>query len=426
MDALINPFEVPELRFVIALKTPIPDLASLCQQNSIYAMICRDEQFWKTRYELDYPGLPLYYGRTYKESYRLRYEQCPFGYYVDDEAKLLSIQPVTKYRVLDVIEPVIGQGLFTSSKVMMYMAHHPRHRNNYNNSHTLHNSHHNQHNPYNQHNPHSTKMSLTSNQKTFLFDMLTIQNIDQPTFIKECFMMMNINRTVITLPESIDLLFIIAGSSSSVFNSYLGDREKASILSSLNCEQLHDFLGPNYVNYDGFPDYPNILNAAISNHIFAHVCVNDKGNVVECKRTDFASPSTLERYRYVKQFELVKILFLWRCYRDILPDLPFYFYVTLQPGNAYLEQWMQHISRENYMETLNTLSIRTDDHPSYRQAVARLTILHSLNWICCYERDFVFQALNLPTNLVSRHIRWEINRIPDYVISIITNYLRVM
>ena len=84
-----------ELKYKIALGTPIPDLPKLCASNSQWKEVCDSEEFWKLRFRQDFPNKWRLKDKGWKESYQFWYlakiKARPFGYYPDDQQVLDSL-----------------------------------------------------------------------------------------------------------------------------------------------------------------------------------------------------------------------------------------------------------------------------------------------------------------------------------------------
>lgn len=384
MDMVTNPFDVPELRVKIALQTRIENLPILCKQDKLYSKICDSEDFWRLRYQQDYPDLPLYYGLNYQNSYKRRYAKHPFGYYLNDKEAILDIYTLNEYYIIYPSEPIIGKDVRTPLEVKKYIISHFRKDGTRFDS---------------------DKLKLTKNNETMLFDMIASNDVDQFVFVSECLRLLNLDRLKMTLSESIDLLYIIFGSHSYMYDDYddyhIKHKTKLSVLSSMDYNQLSHFLNnrrKQFTNaitlpYPGWPDYSSMMNAAITDYVLDIFFLRTKqGYQYKVVPKDF----DFQRYESIKKLDLIKILFLTRAYYNEIPTTyPLYLRATLSPPDIELEKLFYHINQDNYIEVLSELGIRNNDNPSYYQGVARLTIIHSLRWILQYDKEFSFQALGL-------------------------------
>jgi hypothetical protein len=58
---------------LIALNLPYPDVISLCQTDSLFFTICRNDNFWRQKLDRDFPLYTIDTNITYKENYRAAY-----------------------------------------------------------------------------------------------------------------------------------------------------------------------------------------------------------------------------------------------------------------------------------------------------------------------------------------------------------------
>lgn len=226
------------------------------------------------------------------------------------------------------------------------------------------------------------------------------------------------------MTESIDLFYYITNRK--FFNLYQSvidkDIKRISILSSLNATKLSEFLNFLYV---GFPDYPSMLLTAV---------LGQAPTEAEVIRDTFGLPFNnmrilrfnIDRYNYIKRFDLIKIIWLSRSYSGkMMKYSPPYLYVTCCVPNEELERWYIKVNEKNYMEVLRLMTIRTNDNPTYHQALARMTVINGLTWTVNYNIDFLETALGLPKNVVDRLISIQLpGRYSDReFMQIITDYL---
>lgn len=364
---LITNIQSPEFRFRIALQTPIPNLPSLCAQSKVWREVCDSEDFWRLRFNQDFPTRFLLKDNTYKESYqywyRISLKLRPFGYYPDDQeiiGKFRKFRPNQNALSLD--SYFIHPDNQRDDDILLPLI--------------------------------KSYVGPYTRQAYDILDMIIRKNIDQFKFISEVFVILNINRIEITLPESIDLLFYATGKFRYYERNGKYSVQKAvSLLSSLNYNQLKDYLGN---VYDGFPDYPSMFNAAITGDRFTTISMiislveqgQFRHNIIATPR-DFNH----QRYKYVKQLDLIKILWLQRVYlkSDVegfhfTTEYPPYLFVTCFNLSTQLEDLYQKVSPNNYITILDSIHIRTDDNPNYNQALGRMTLIHNLNWVIYYMK----------------------------------------
>lgn len=217
---------------------------------------------------------------------------------------------------------------------------------------------------------------------------LMAKQADQLSFVTEFFKILNLDRINTTLPEAIDFLFHILSSFDSDIKDLIRNKKKSSILSSLSYNLLKEILGSGYT---GFPDYQNMLFSILTGTQLQSIKISyelNQSNQPYIRSEDF----DLERFKYIKKFDLAKVLNLSRAYGYHTSSPP-YFNVTCNKPDEKLEQWYRKVNQDNYISVLNILGIRTDDNPTYYQALGRMTIIHSMSWIHLMLR----QQMNIET-----------------------------
>lgn len=384
---MTHPFNVLELRYKIALDIPISNLSNLCVQSKQWKEVCDSEDFWRLRFKKDFLDKWRLKDKNYKESYQFWYKVLlklrPFDYYPDDQQILNNVPKFTYDGIqeytshVEMSERMILTGsIDVLQEITLY----------YDNS---------------------IYDNLVYNMIPVL-DFFVINNIDQIRLISDYFKLIGLDRINITLPESIDLLFCLIGTNS--ISNHSSRRSIYSILSSLNYNQLSTFVnGKEGVrgggkDYGGFLIYSLMLFTAVTNKRFSEVDINDEIENPEGEWT-FALPEEFDfqRYKVVKQFDLDKIIWLWRAYYGsaTMDKFPPYFYVTCSKANLKLEELYRKINSYNYISILESVGIKTDDNPTYYQALARLTIEYDLTWIEHYRRYFACDALGIPVTMVN-------------------------
>lgn len=348
---LITNLQSPELRFKIALDVPIKDLSALCKQNRSWREICGSEEFWKLKFQRDFPDKWLLKGKSYKQSYQFWYEiqqkLRPFGYYPDDQQQLSSTLPI--------LIRWHGRG-FRETRIYGY--------------HTW----------------------------DFIARFAEYQMGSNSDFLLERilkdFKTYGFDRIYITLPETFDFIFYM--NIDDLGLNLLKEphyTDPNSICSSLNYDQLKDKLEP---VYKGFPDYPSMLTALLTRTAIRKI-TNRSGQVILPK--DF----NLIRYKYVKEFDMAKIFCLWRAYTlyDNDEKYPPYLYVTCCEPDVKLETWYRKVNSNNYINILNQMEIRTDDNPTYFQALCRMSLTDYTFWVYDHlNREGAINQLGLPRDLV--------------------------
>lgn len=382
-------FQNPEFRFEVALNTPIAELSNLCQTDVAFAEICRDPYFWRQKFAKDFPGEALYPGETPKSSYQIRSRMRPFGYYPDDEARLalLKLPALGGYGEIDLFEPAIRR-YFSVPMTPDFVFREYENRDAY----------------------------TAVNDGISILDII-IMSQNPVKFVSEFLLLLNLNRINITFAESIDLIFYALGSQESDYQSKPDD---VSLLSSLNYDQLRDFLGP---KYNGFPDYPGMMNAAITGYILPVIYSDALANPAI-----FPANFDPQRYAYIKSFGPEKIVRLWRTYRDEygMGNYPPYLFVTCvhHPADAAFEATFLAMDQENYIEMLSNEGIRTDDNPTYDQGLVRMTMACSLRWVLNYDRALVLEQLGVPYNFIDPDIEWSMEYEAE-ILPVLENYLLV-
>lgn len=382
---LITNIQSPEFRFRIGLQTPIPDLPNLCAQSKVWREVCESEDFWRLRFKQDFPDKWTLnnhshkesgHSRNYKESYqywyRISLKLRPFGYYLDDQIQLDLVNSMKEIRDFQdlseesISEPKIDIDAVQIEQIVSYYIN------------------------YNEDIIHSTK------PVTNLFDHLIKHNIDQTQFISQLFKALGLDRINITLPEAIDLLFYIAGDMGDEGLRITGYHDQIiSIQSSLNYNELSLLLNKFRTKYEGFPDYPSMLYAAITSFCYLDITLSEDYDILP-------SEFNHQRYKLVKQFDLIKIIWIYRSYYSDSPieASPPYLFVTCYKPDVQFESWYRKVNEKNYISILNTMGIRTSDNPSYYQALARMTINHNFTWITYLSKSFVAEALGIPLDMV--------------------------
>lgn len=384
MALITDPFQIPELRFKVALDTPIPELAGLCAKNRDWNVICNDDQFWRLRLKQDFPKRWKLKGKTWKETYRFWYlakvKSRPFGYYPDDQQVLDTVKYTGGSELL-LFEYKVNGSVKDSKSIMSYL---------------------------------KDRLSEEFNDPVPLFDAIIINDVDRIQFVSTYFKYINLDRLNMTLSEAFDLLFYISGNinNQGLTRPYVQNKTKVSILSSLNSDQLYDFLGE---DYNGFPDHPSMLHAAIVEYHFHDIDVGlgaeegegEEGENEENRVTpEYFNQYIWKRYDYIKRFELDKIVWIWRSYfadtDGYFPYPPYLFVACCEPDehDVQFETWYEMVNEDNYMTILSDMCIKNNDKPTYRQALARMTLYHNITWVTNYSPNFVANALGIPRNKV--------------------------
>lgn len=245
---------------------------------------------------------------------------------------------------------------------------------------------------------------------------------DQATLIKQFFKFLNLDRINITLPEAIDLLFYIMSGFARDVQSIVKKAKRGSILSSLNYDQLKQFIGPEYL---GFADYPSMLYAGLIGNYLDRIYFNvpDEPWPLSIVPLDF-NPI---RYANVKQFDLAKTLNIQRVYGQAYNDVyyPPYLSVACHPPNEELERLYREVNQDNYINILNQLGIKTNDNPTYFVALARMTVIvGSLRWVNGISNESASEILGIPLEII-KEIR---NKSTNYGYygedAVFVNYLR--
>lgn len=442
MENPISPLDIDLVRYNIALQSSLPDLLNLCSTDVKFALVCQDDYFWRLKYEQDYPGQSLYPGETGRSSYMIRHRLRPFGYYPDDEDKLLYItyDQEDDYYEIALAEP----GIFVNQDTVVdpeyvFMA--------------------------------WQRDNITHGKLYGVPVLDIIMNSNDPIkFASELLVLFGLNRLNITFSESIDLLFLIMGSGEGWRYFFDEDRagekegeegggeededrgrgeeededrggrgdelqpegltnlERVSLLSSLNNQQLRDFLGN---NYRGFPDYPSLLSSAITDFELSNI-----SSFVDAIPTIRPDNFDLDRYNYIRSFEMNKIIRLYRCYTDkyVMGEYPPYLFVSCmtQPDDVNFERRFLAMTPDNYITTLNVAGIRTGDQPTYDQGLMRMSVIYSPGWILYYEKELMLRQLGIPISIVDildnmfdvngESIDWNPEN-QDVILRVILNYL---
>lgn len=407
MNVLINPFDAPELRFEIALQTPIEDLPTLCSQDKDYAKICNDERFWKQRLIKDYDVTVPYDNMSYKETYRVKRNiesrARRFGYYPDDVTTLLKFP----YKLSD--HPSLynhyrrqpnSRGLvITPEYIVKYNVEEDT--------------------PPMRGNEAMYGQSYKDKYKPRTFPLIDViihqgSKFNQINFVSQCLKALNLDRLIVTFAEAVDILYYALGSDG---NNYVKNPTRTSILSSLNKPELLEYMNQ---QYSGFPDYPSVLQKAVQYTTLSRIWVVE-GPV---------TPDTfnMDRYNYIKRFDMIKILNLLRAYKrqvsirseETIESYPPYLLISCIKGDANFEQLLYAMNEENYMDILAGASIRTEPKLSYEQALARLTVLYDISWIDTYykkdDTNMIERLLRVSRRKAGRHYPRDSSAMATYLI----------
>lgn len=383
-----NPFKVYELDFQVALRTAIPDLPKLCAQNKTFNTICNDEIFWRQRLGLDFPDRFKLKDKNFKESYRFWYQAKvkarPFGYYADDgqvlEEYRLTISRSSYTLLTSINETLISPDSTNMTIILGELL---------------------------------SRVPVTGQPMSYLslFHMLAYNRINLIEFTTKLFKLFGLDRLIMTLPESIDFLACSLHFLRVNYSTYQSieqkkiDQRKFSIISSLSQNQITELQLLN--NYQGYPDYPSRLYSVLSGKVLQMSIADPEGDPsILNPENVIAGPNRfdIDRYRMMKQFDLIKIVWLSISYSAKIGGyiaFPPYLYVSLCKPNERLEDLYRKVNENNYIEMLRSLGIRSDDNPNYYQALGRLTAFDGLLWTTRVRsfKPLIFY-LGLPLRLI--------------------------
>ena len=396
-----------ELKYKIALGTPIPELGRLCGQSRDWSEVCNSEEFWRLRFQQDFSDRWLLKGKNYKESYQFWYhakiKARPFGYYPDDQSVLNSLERYQyggpERRIYALYELNANISSTHAEQIIRHILFH---------------------------------VDDMMKESIPVLDVIVVNNIDQIEFLTKFFKKTYFDRLDVTISEAFDLFCYIINRGIYNKDSYIGNKlaERGPILSSLNSIQLREFLGS---SYDGFPDHASMLYTAVDGQCLTQLTVlkhdpGTQGFETEVGPSDF----NLERYQYIKRFELIKIIWLFRSYLGkVAPfgSAPPYLYVSFCQPNVILEKLYIRINQDNYISILKEMRIRTDDNPNYYQAFGRLTMIDGFAWLKYDDFSFLASSLGLPQNIIEELRRVFVGDEGDFIdeayIGVVEAYLKV-